>query len=148
MADGNKRSEPVEVTCQNLLEAAQEYQVRELSFWVCVNMVANALGRSEFRTFRGNEEIREREYYLWNISPNTNQNSSAFLHKLVTKLYQNNEALIVSTRPRGDLQSLVVADTWEEPEQWPSRENVYRGIVVDDYQYPDPLYENSVLHLS
>ena len=144
---GNKRSEPVEVTCQNLLEAAQEYQVRELSFWVCVNMVANALGRSEFRTFRGNEEIREREYYLWNISPNTNQNSSAFLHKLVTKLYQNNEALIVSTRPRGDLQSLVVADTWEEPEQWPSRENVYRGIVVDDYQYPDPLYENSVLHL-
>ena len=144
---GNKRSEPVEVTCQNLLEAAQEYQIRELSFWVCVNMVANALGRSEFRTFRGNEEIREREYYLWNISPNTNQNSSAFLHKLVTKLYQNNEALIVSTQPRGDLQSLVVADAWEEPEQWPSRENVYRGIVVDDYQYPDPLYENSVLHL-
>ena len=144
---GNKRSEPVEVTCQNLLEAAQEYQVRELSFWVCVNMVANALARSEFRTFRGNEEIQEREYYLWNISANINQNSRPFLLKPVTKLYQINEALIVSTQPRGDLQSLVVADAWEEPEQWPSRENVYRGIVVDDYQYPDPLYENSVLHL-
>lgn len=139
--------ETVEVSCRELFEAAQEYQIRELSFWVCVNMVANALGRCEFRTWRNNKEIKEREYYLWNVSPNANQNSSAFLHKLVAKLYQENEALIVGTLPRGDLDSLVVADSWQEPEEWPSRQNEYRGIVVGDYSYQYPICENQVLHL-
>ena len=144
---GSKSSEPIEVTCRELFDAAQEYQIRELSFWVCVNMVANALGRCEFRTFRGGEEIKEKEYYLWNVSPNTNQNSSAFLHKLVAKLYRCNEALIVDALPRGELQSLVVADDWQQPEQWPSRQNEYRNVVVGDYTYQYPMYENNVLHL-
>ena len=140
-------ADPVEVTCRELFQAAQEYQVRELSFWVCANMVANALGRCEFRTFRGGEEVREREYYLWNVSPNANQSSSAFLHKLVARLYQDNEALVVETLPRGDLGSMVVADSWEPPEEWPSRQNEYRGVTVGDYQYAYPIYESNVLHL-
>lgn len=144
---GKTGSTEIEITCKELMDAAQEYQIRELSFWVCANMVANALGRCEFRTFRNHEEVQEREYYLWNISPNANQNSSMFLHKLVAKLYQDNEALVVSTLPRGDLQSLVVADSWEKPEEWPSRQNEYRGIMVGDYQYTYPIYENSVIHL-
>ena len=144
---GSKQTSPVEVTCKELFEAAQEFQVRELSFWVCANMVANALGRCEFRTFRGHEEIQGREYYLWNVSPNVNQNSSAFLHKLIAKLYQDNEALVVNALPRGQLESLVVADSWEPPEEWPSRQNEYSGVMVDDYQYTYPLYENNVLHL-
>ena len=59
----------VEVSCRELFEAAQEYQVRELCFWICANMVANAMGRCEFRTFRNGEEIQEKDYYLWNIAP-------------------------------------------------------------------------------
>ena len=144
---GEGKTKQVEISCQELFQAGLEYQIRELSFWVCANMVANALGRCEFRTFRDHREIQEREYYLWNVSPNVNQNSSAFLHKLVARLYQDNEALVVSTLPRGDLQSLVVADSWQEPEEWPSRQNEYRGIVVGDYQYQYPIYENDVLHL-
>lgn len=136
-----------DVACGELFAAAREYQIRNLSFWVCANMVANALGRCEFRTFRRNEEVRDREYYLWNVSPNVNQNSSMFLHKLVARLYQNNEALIVETLARGQLPSLVVADDWEDPEEWPSRQNEYRGIVVGDYTYQYPVYENNVLHL-
>ena len=143
---GEQRASPVEVSCRELFEAAQEYQVRELSFWVCANMVANALGRCEFRTFQGHREIQGVEYYIWNVSPNVNQNSSMFLHKLVAQLYQDNEALVVDTLARGDLPSLVVADSWQEPEQWPSRQNEYRGVTVGDYQYRYPLYENNVLH--
>ena len=51
----------VEVSCRELFEAAQEYQVRELCFWICVNMVANAIGRCEFRTFRDGVELQDRE---------------------------------------------------------------------------------------
>ena len=90
------------MSCRELLEAAQEYQVRELCFWICVNMIANAIGRCEVRTFRGGEEIHERDYYLWNVSPNVNQNSTAFWHKLVARLYQDNEALIVPALTRAD----------------------------------------------
>ena len=145
---GSGKPEPIEVTCKELFEAAQEYQIRELSFWVCANMVANALGRCEFRTYRDNQEIKEREYYLWNVSPNVNQNSSAFLHKLVAKLYQDNEALVVATLPRGDLDALVVADSWQRPEDWPSRQNEYDGVVVGDYAYQYPVYENQAIHLT
>ena len=147
MGAKGERQDPVEVSCQELFEAAQEYQVRELSFWVCANMVANALGRCEFRTFRGHREIQEKEYYLWNISPNVNQNSSAFLHKLVARLYQNNEALIVNTLARPDMDALVVADSWTEPEDWPSRQKEYRDIMVGEYTYQYPIYEPNVIHL-
>lgn len=142
-----QRADPVEVSCRELLEAAQDYQLREMSFWICVNMIANALGRCEFRTFQGNREVRDREYYMWNVSPNVNQNSSAFLHKLVARLYQDNEALIVNALPRDGMESLVVADSWQTPEEYPSRQNEYRGVTVGDFQFQYPLYENQVLHL-
>lgn len=144
---GSSPPQTVEVTCRELFEAAQEYQIRNLCFWICANMVANALGRCEFRTFRNHEEIQEREAYLWNVSPNVNQNSSAFLHKLVARLYESNEALIVDALPRGDLPSLVVADSWQQPEDWPSRQREYRGVQVGDYTYQYPFYESQVLHL-
>lgn len=137
----------MEITCKELFEAAQEFQVRELCFWTCVNMIANTLGRCEFRTFRGGVEIYDKEYYLWNYSPNANQNSTMFLHKLVAKLYQHNEALILETLPREGMSSLVVADSWEQSEDYPSRQNEYRNIQVGDYQYSYPMYENNVLHL-
>lgn len=137
-----------EVSCRELFEAAQEYQVRELCFWVCVNMVAGAIGRCELRTFRGGKEIRERDYYLWNVSPNVNQSSTAFWHKLVARLYQDNEALIVPTLTRADgMDALVVADDWAQPEDWPSRQNEYRSVRVGEYTWQYPFYENNVLHL-
>ena len=139
--------EIVDVTCRELFEAAQEYQIRELCFWICVDMIANAMGRCEIKTFQGNEEVFEKEYYMWNYSPNINQNSTMFMHKLIAQLYQDNEALIVNALPVDGRETLVVADDWEDPEEWPSRQNEYRGIVVDNYQYQYPIYENNVIHL-
>lgn len=136
-----------EVDCGELFTAAQEYQIRELCFWVCANMVANALGRCEFRTFRGGEEIREREHYLWNVEPNVNQSSTAFLHKLVAQLYQDNEALIIPTRRRDGSDALVVADDWTEPEEYPSRQAEYRGVRVGEVTYDKTFREGDVLHL-
>lgn len=110
-------------------------------------MVANAMGRCEFRTFRGGNEIREKEYYLWNISPNVNQNSTVFMHKLISKLYLDNEALIVNTLPRDGMDALVVADSWDNQNELPSRQNEYRGVTVGNYQFQYPMYESQVLHL-
>lgn len=146
---GGKARSPttVEVSCRELLAAAQEFQLRDLSFWICANMIANAVGRCEFRTFRDGKEIREREHYLWNVEPNVNQNSTAFLHKLVAKLLVDGEALVISTRQREGYDALVVADSWLPNGDYPSRQNEYINVQVGDVSYEKTFREREVLHL-
>jgi HK97 family phage portal protein len=148
LAGGKARSPTtVEVSCRELLAAAQEFQLRDMSFWICANMIANAVGRCEFRTFRDSKEIREREHYLWNVEPNANQNSTAFLHKLVAKLLVDNEALVISTRQREGYDALVVADAWLQNGVYPSRQNEYINVQVGDVSYEKTFREREVLHL-
>lgn len=148
LAGGKARSPTtVEVSCRELLAAAQEFQLRDLSFWICANMIANAVGRCEFRTFRGGQEIREREHYLWNVEPNANQNSTAFLHKLVAKLLVDGEALVISTRQREGYDALVVADAWLQSGDYPSRQNEYINVQAGDVSYEKTFREREVLHL-
>ena len=148
LAGGKARSPTtVEVSCRELLAAAQEFQLRDMSFWLCANMIANAVGRCEFRTFRDSKEIREREHYLWNVEPNANQNSTAFLHKLVAKLLVDNEALVISTRQREGYDALVVADAWLQNGDYPSRQNEYINVQVGDISYEKTFREQEVLHL-
>ena len=129
-----------EVDCRELFEqAAENYRIRELAFWSCVNLISNALARCEFRTYEKGKEVRDKVYYFWNIQPNINQNSTAFLHKLVAKLYQDNEVLIVPSPnaplylEKNDTLNLFVADDWvdELPEEYPDRQTQYSGVMVD-----------------
>lgn len=136
-----------EVVTKELCEAAQEYQIRELCFWICVNMIANAMGRCEFRTYRNGQEVQEQEYYLWNIEPNANQNSTAFLHKLIAKLYMENEALVVGTAKRNGEESLVVADSFDDPEEYPIRQREYTGVTSGNMTFRKTFRESDVLHL-
>ena len=136
-----------DIVMRELFAAADEYRIRELCWNICINMIANAIGRCEFRTFKGGQEVQEREYYLWNFEPNTNQNSTAFLHKLVAQLYEANEVLVINTRRRDGGEAVVVADQWQLPESWPSKQNEYKGVVVGNLTYDKTFRENDVLHL-
>ena len=136
-----------DITCSELFQAAQEYQVRNLCFWSCVDLVANAIGRCEIKTFRNYEEVFDREYYTWNFEPNANQNSTAFLHKMVAKLYEDNEVLIIPTRRRDGQEAMVVADSFEVPFDYPSRQNEYRGVTAGDVTYDKTFREADVIHL-
>lgn len=147
----NGKTEMREVTdlvCKELLDAALDYQVRELSFWCCVNFVANAIGRCEIRTFREGVEIREREYYLWNVEPNVNQNSTAFWHKAIARLFEDNELLIIPVRRRDGMDAVAVADDWDEPDWTPTRQNEYRNVRVWDFTFTNKVFrEDDVIHL-
>lgn len=136
-----------EVSCKELFAAAAEYTACELAFETCVNMVAHALGRCEFKTYQQGKEARDREYWLWNVEPNLNQNSTVFLHRLVDKLYRHNEALVVAFRHRDGYEMLVVADSWEEGELQVTRMNEYTHVTVDGYTFGKRFRENEVLHL-
>ena len=140
-------SDPADVEVHELCAAAQELQIRVLAFRACINMVANAIGRCECRTFVNGEEVRELEYYMLNVEPNVNQNSTAFWHKVIHKLYTENEALIISTRTRDGREGLVVADSWIPGLHFPAKMNEYYSVTVDDFTYSKTFRENEVIHL-
>lgn len=136
-----------EVSCQSLFDAAAEVAAYELAWAICVDMVATAIGRCEFRTYRNSTEVQEREAWMWNVEPNLNENSTVFLHKLVSRLYRDNEALVVSFRNRDGYEMVAVADSWEQSEPQVTRLNEYRNVTVDGYTFGKRFREDDVLHL-
>ena len=137
----------IEVTVKELLEAAEDLKIRKMCFQICVNLIANAIGRCEFRTYWANQEIFEDEHYLWNVEPNVNQNSTMFLHKLVSKLCADNETLIVTVGTRKNQEMLAVADSFDRPLLYPVKQNEYKHVRVGELTYDKTFRENDVIHL-
>ena len=127
---------------QDVQNAAYEIYLRELAFWTCVNKIANAVSKCEFKTFYRGKEVKEKECYLWNVEPNQNQNATAFLNKLIGKLYRENEALVVEINNR-----LYVADAYSK-EKFALKDYRFDGIVIDDYQLSESKYMSDVLFLN
>lgn len=140
------KADYVQVSCADLLEAAQDFFVRDLSFLACVDMVANAIGRCEFRTYVGGKETQGHEYYTLNVEPNPNQSSTAFWHKVIYQLFTENEALVITTKTRDGRECLVCADEWDEDGDYPQKMNEYKNVVVGDVEYRKTFKENEVLH--
>lgn len=145
---GKLSAETAATQCKELAEAGVELQIRELAFHTCVNMVANALGRCEFKTFVDHKQVQEDEHYLWNIEPNANQNSTAFLHKLVYQLFSQNEALVLEVGKSQGNGMLVVADQFQRPSIYPVKPNEYAGVQVGEISYSKTFTENEVMHLT
>lgn len=136
-----------DINCTDLLAAAQDFYIRDLCFQSCVDMIANAIGRCEFRTYKNGREVQDYEYYMLNIEPNVNQNSTAFWHKVISKLYAQNEALILSTKARDGRDCLVCADSWAQGSEYPVKQNEYTEVQVGDLTYNKTFREKDVIHL-
>lgn len=135
-----------EVHCDDLYALAQELQIRELAFHTCVNMIANAVGKCEFKTFLHHKPVKGQEYWLWNFEPNLNQNSTAFLHKLIYQLYRCNEALVISVKHRDGHEMLLVADTFQHGKHYAQRQHEYTAVTVGETTYDKTFTEREVLH--
>lgn len=128
------------------LSCWDEYRLRDLAFNCCVNLIAKAVANCEFKTLERGQPVKKDYYYMLNVEPNINENSTAFWQNVIYRLYKNNEALIICT-PRGGVPDLIVADSWTKPEYLPSRENIYRQIQTGDEAYTRSLKESEVIHL-
>lgn len=118
-----------QVTEEEFYNAVAETCYRELAFHTAVNMIANSISKCEFKTFKANKEVKEKEYYYWNVEPNKNQNSSQFLHKLISQLYKYNECLVII---EGD--QFLVADSFTVKE-YALMENLYSNVQVGDWSF-------------
>ena len=134
------------IPCTEILPLWQDLRIRQLAFLSCANFIANAIGKCEFKTYENHEEVKKREYYLFNIEPNPNQNSTAFWHKVIYQLYQHNEALIVPVGGEG-AKYWAVADSFEQPLEYPLKEQKYQGVVVGEVAYQKTFSEREVLRL-
>lgn len=122
------------------LSAVFDIYIRELAFWSTVNIIANAVSKCEFKTFLDGKETKGREHYLWNIEPNKNQNSSAFIHKLIAKLYRNNECLVIEQNGQ-----LIVADSFNR-KPYALYEDVFSQVQVGDFTFDRTFTQSEVLY--
>ncbi len=129
----------IEVNSAAFFNCAVEYYIRNLAFQSAVNLIANAVSKCEFKTYFNGKEIKGREYYLFNIEPNKNQNSTTFIHKLISKLYLENECLVIEQNGQ-----LLVADTYFKKEyalfDWQ-----FTGVTVNEYSFSKTFYMSEVM---
>jgi HK97 family phage portal protein len=123
------------------MSAVGDIYVREMAFWAATNLIANAISKCEFKTYENFKEVRKDNYYRWNVEPNRNQNSSAFMHKLIAKLYRNNEVLIVEHG-----EDLLVADDFARKE-YALYDNEFTQVTVGDFTFSKKFYQNEVMYL-
>lgn len=131
---------------ENLFEYIDEYAlvvgdiyIREMAFWSATNLIANAISKCEFKTYFKGEEVKKQEYYLWNIEPNKNQNSSAFLHKLIAQLYRHNECLVIEQNGQ-----LLVADSFDKKE-YALYEDMFTQVTIKDFTFNRSFKQSEVL---
>lgn len=113
--------------------------IREMAFWSATNLMANAISKCEFKTYLKGDEVKKQEYYLWNVEPNKNQNSSAFLHKLIAQLYRHNECLIVEQNGQ-----LIVADSYLKKE-YALYEDTFTQVTIKDFTFNKTFKQSEVL---
>ncbi|MDF2881683.1 MAG: phage portal protein family [Clostridiaceae bacterium] len=133
-------TEPTEVEIKEFFNLQAEVVIRNLAFQTAVNLIANAISKCEFKTFYKNEEVKKQEYYLWNIEPNKNQNSSEFIHKWISKLYEENECLIIETNGQ-----LLVADTFSKKE-YALFDCQFTGVTVNGFTFNKTFLMNEVMY--
>jgi HK97 family phage portal protein len=119
---------------------AADYHFKKLAVDTCIDLIANSLVSCEIQTFEKGKELRGENYYLLNVSPNQNQNASEFFHKLINKLFKENEALVVMQN-----EKLYIADDFELIEK-ALFENRYTKVKIGELVFDKTFNESDVLH--
>lgn len=123
-------------------EVVSEIHIREMAFWSTVNLIANAVSKCEFKTYVKGKEAKGAEYYLWNVSPNLNQNSSGFIHKWITTLYRDNECLIIEQNGQ-----LLIADSFIRT-PYALYDDLFTQVTIGDFTFQKTFVQSDVLYWS
>lgn len=121
-------------------ELSVDYYYKKLAVESCIDLIANALIRSEFQTFEKGKEKRGENHYLLNVQPNQNQNASEFMHSLVNHLIMENECVVIMQN-----KQLYIADSFEIT-KFALKENIYNNITIGDFTFDKSFNESEVFH--
>lgn len=110
------------------------------SVQMAINLIAGMLAKCEFKTYAKSKASKADEYYLWNVEPNVNQNSSQFTQELVSKLLYHNEVLVVEVNGQ-----LLIADSFTTVE-YALFPNTFTGVTVGDFTFDKAFSMTDVLY--
>lgn len=104
----------------------QEIYFKELALYTAISYIANAISKCEIKTYSGGKEVKEKDYFTLNYSPNINENSSQFWHKVIQKMFYSDkgEALVIESKGK-----LYCADSYSVDE-FPMLGNRYTNITI------------------
>lgn len=124
-----------------LEEQITEVYFKELATACAVNMIASTIAKCEIRTFLKNEPQKKEEYFLWNYSPNQNENGSDMLQKLITNLCYDNEALVVELNG-----NLYVAEYFTRT-QYALYDDIFSDIVINGITLQKKFVASEVIYM-
>jgi len=125
---------------EKLFTDATKLAIEKFAINVAVNLISGCISKCEFKTYFRNKEIKQNEYYLWNIEPNKNQNSSEFIQEFVSKILKNNECLIVEANGQ-----MVIADSFYQRE-YALVENIFENVTRKDFTFNRTFKMSEVLY--
>ncbi|MBQ9659182.1 MAG: phage portal protein [Clostridia bacterium] len=112
----NEKNEFISFLDVLLKDNVKENYIYALAEAHAIDLIAKTISKCEIQTFEMNgkkvEEKRGDLYWTLNLQPNYNENGTAFLYKLVTKLLTEKTALIVINK-KAKTNLLYIADTYE-----------------------------------
>lgn len=103
-----------------------EAAVHELAYQICVQRIAKALSKCEFRVYERHQENKSDLYYLLNVKPNPQQTAAEFWTDFVQRLYYKREVLIV---PIGEY--VYLADSYSMDDSKALRAWKFSDVVVN-----------------
>lgn len=113
---------------QKLLE---QIAFKELALHIAISYIANTMSKCEIKTFEKGVEVKDKLYYMLNVSPNQNQNSSQFINKFVEKYFYDGHSLII---PKNN--GLYCADSFDIEDSNPLKENIFFNVAFNCYTLP------------
>lgn len=115
---------------------------KELALQIAVSYVANTISKCEFKVYENGEESKNELYYLLNVSPNPNENSSQFINKFVEKYFYEGHALIVHHNGY-----LYCADSFDIDDSNPLKEYIFYNVTFNCQQLKKKYKASEVFYL-
>ena len=127
-----------------LRENLERVAFRELALHIAISYIANTLSKCEFKVYENGKEVKNRLYYLLNVNPNPNENSSQFInHFIENYYYEDNGALLIK---HGN--NIYCADHFDVDDANPLKPFEYSNITVGQSgQLNRKLRAGDVFHL-
>ena len=113
-----------------VIDIPAELYYKELAIYTASSLISNAISRSEMRVFKNGVPLKDRDYYLLNVSPNRNETSSVFWHKVINRVIRNGEALVVEAGGY-----LYCADSYTRAYERPILGDIYEMVVVGNFTF-------------
>lgn len=125
---------------EKIASLSTQIAIEEFAINIAINLIAGSISKCEFQTYLGGKKTKGDEYYLWNIEPNKNQNSTEFIQEVISKLLYENECLVIEHNGQ-----LIIADSFYQKE-YAVVENVFENITRKDFTIPRTYRMSEVLY--